>query len=85
MTEHRPLTLLVGPGECHERECGEYDTPDGYDDPGVERCSHITEEIVCAACSTEHDTNGLYGGTVYDPTIPWPCAHAAARPVEEAR
>jgi hypothetical protein len=69
---HAPVTLFVGTYECIERECPEYLTADGYDDPAIERCSHVTTEVVCILCSVEDD--GLY-----HETTPWPCADSAAQ------
>lgn len=62
---HEPITLIVGTLECLDRECDEYFTADGDDDPGVERCSHIREETVCAECSTERSEE------FWDPTVAW--------------
>ncbi len=75
-TDHRPLILLVGGQDCLDRDCEEYLTPDGDDDPGVERCSHIHEETVCAACS--EPPMGADG--IYETTEAWPCAYASAQP-----
>lgn len=72
-TEHRPLILLVGSEDCLERECEDYFTEDGNDDPGVERCSHIRKETVCAACSDEPNADGYY-----EHTVPWAGPHTKA-------
>lgn len=71
---HTPMTLLTGPINCVERECPEHHTPDGYNDPTVERCSHVTTTVVCGLCSIESD-HGFY-----DETTPWPCPDAPASP-----
>lgn len=72
MTEtrtHTPITLLVGSEDCFERDCEEHVTEDGENDPGVERCSHITEQTVCEQCSTERPDGE------YDPVVPWTGPH----------
>lgn len=69
---HHPMILIVGTVDCLERECEEYVTEDGENDPGVERCSHLREETVCAACSGP-ENDGLY-----EHTVPWPCPLAPA-------
>lgn len=56
---HEPVTVLVGTLECHDRECDEYFTEDGDEDPDVERCSHIREE---RACSCQRGPDGEYDG-----------------------
>lgn len=61
---HYRLLLLVGGEECLDRECEEYATEDGEPDPGVERCSHIREEFVCAGCSDGPNTDGEYDRVV---------------------
>ncbi|BBB01041.1 hypothetical protein RVR_8274 [Actinacidiphila reveromycinica] len=73
---HHPITLLVGGQECLDRECEEYATEDGGNDPGVERCSHIREEIVCAQCSTM--TREGY----WENTVPWTGPHATTGGVQ---
>lgn len=65
--KHEAITLLSGTQECMDRECEEYSTPDGADDAGVERCSHIREEQVCRDCSVQND-DGTWGYT-----FPAPC------------
>ncbi|MEU1663645.1 hypothetical protein ABZ547_08515 [Streptomyces sparsogenes] len=70
-TTHRPLTVFVGSPDCLERECDEYFTANGDEDPGVERCSHITTEEVCADCSVELNDGFMQS------TVPWPCRTAA--------
>lgn len=70
---HAALALLVGPLECLERECDEYVTEAGDDDPGVERCSHVRLQHVCVDCSTQ-----LPDGD-WDPVVDWPCTPAANR------
>lgn len=70
--EHRPFTILSGDYACLERDCEEYVDEDGYDDPGVERCSHITTETACS-CSAEHLDEAE---EFYTATNPWPCTHA---------
>lgn len=74
-TDHRPLILLVGGEDCLDRDCEEYVTENGDDDPGVERCSHIREEFACAGCSGPVNSDGNY-----EATVAWPCAHAPAQP-----
>lgn len=71
-TSHRPMTLYVGTYDCLERECAEYLTEDGYDDPGVERCSHVLTQQVCAECSTELPDE------TYESAVAWPCSEAGA-------
>lgn len=66
-TAHRPLALWVGSGECLERDCDDYADEDGEPDPGVERCSHIRDELVCGGCSIAGDDGE------YETTVPWPC------------
>lgn len=46
--EHQPVQVWVGGIDCLERECDEYYTDDGDDDPTVDTCSHIREETVCS-------------------------------------
>ncbi len=65
-TPHHLLTLLVGGEECLDRECEDYFTDNGEPDPGVERCSHIRTETVCAGCSGEPNADGEY-----EHTVPW--------------
>jgi hypothetical protein len=67
----RPMTLLIGNGDCLEGECDEYATEDG-DDSGIDRCSHLTEGLYCAEHSTENEDGHV------DPAEPWPCQYAAA-------
>ncbi|MDT0306160.1 hypothetical protein RM780_04180 [Streptomyces sp. DSM 44917] len=69
---HAPLLIFAGPVECLERECEEYATEDGHDDPGVERCSHIRVEEVCAGCSTQTDDGEFVA------VVAWPCRTADA-------
>lgn len=57
-TEHQPVIVLVGIRDCLDRECDEYFTEGGDEDPGVERCSHIREE---QACSCQRGPDGEYG------------------------
>lgn len=64
---HEPVTVWIGTYECLDRECEEYVTEDGDDDPGVERCSHIREEL---ACSCQREGDGEYGSV--------PCLAATA-------
>lgn len=71
--EHRPMILLVGGEDCLDRDCEEYVTEDGDDDPGVERCSHIHEETVCVACTGEPNADGHY-----ERVAPWTADHSAA-------
>lgn len=66
---HRPLTLLAGPRECLDCECEDYFTGDEQD-LSVEMCSHIREERVCAACSTEQPDGE------FSTVTPWPCPQA---------
>jgi hypothetical protein len=73
---HSPLILLVGTADCFERECEEYVTEAGDDDPGVERCSHIREETICVGCSAEPNADGDY-----EQTVTWSDDHAAAEGV----
>lgn len=63
--QHQPITILAGPQECLDRECEEYATEDGDDDPGVDHCSHIAEEQICGQCSTEQPDGE------YEPAVPW--------------
>lgn len=64
---HVMIVLLVGPPDCFERECEEYLTDAGENDPGIEHCSHITEQQVCEGCSTENADDE------YDTVVLWPC------------
>ncbi|MCX4450638.1 hypothetical protein [Streptomyces sp. NBC_01789] len=57
--DHQQVTVWVGTLECLERECEQYFTDDGDHDPGVERCSHIREEL---ACSCQRNQDGEYDG-----------------------
>lgn len=66
---HQPVTVWVGILECLDRECEEYFTEDGDVDPGVERCSHVREEVVCS-CQRQGD--GEYGAS--------PCPALVAAP-----
>lgn len=72
--DHRPVILLVGGEDCLDRECDEYFTDDGEPDPGVERCSHITEEQVCEQCTGPQPPGGYYDNAT---TVPWTDDHAA--------
>lgn len=54
---HEPVTILVGTEDCLERECEEYVTEDGDDDPTVETCSHIRTEV---SCSCKRQADGEY-------------------------
>ena len=56
--EHQQVTVWVGTTECLERECEEYFTDEGDTDPGVERCSHVREEL---ACSCQRGDDCEYG------------------------
>ena len=74
VTQHRPIVLLTGSEDCLDRECEDYFTEDGEPDPGVERCSHIREETVCAACSGTPDADGNY-----EHTVPWAGPHTTPK------
>jgi hypothetical protein len=76
ITRHAPLTLLVASSECLDRECEEYFTEAGDDDPGVERCSHIREQQVFVGCSVQ-----LPDGD-WAPVVDWPCTPAAPSDVD---
>lgn len=71
---HQPVTVWVSTLECFERECDEYATDDGDDNPAVERCSHISFELVCGGCSVA----GSDGE--YETTESWPCPVAEPTP-----
>lgn len=70
---HEPLVLLIGSEDCLDRDCEEYFTEDGEPDPGVERCSHIREGVICQQCSDEPNADGYYVRSVA-----WTADHAAA-------
>ena len=67
--EHQPVQVWVGGIDCLERECDEYFTDDGDDDPTVDTCSHLREATSCSC-------RRLPGGD-YD-LEPCPLATAAA-------
>lgn len=70
--ECRPMTLSVGLTECGERECEEYLHEDGEDN-GLDRCSHLHDELFCVEHSTLYETDeGEHG---VDEAEPWPCQH----------
>ncbi|MFC7934465.1 hypothetical protein [Streptomyces cinereoruber] len=50
-SRHAPVKLPLGPWQCIDRACGEYEAPDGSDLPDVEYCSHVTVLVLCSACS----------------------------------
>jgi hypothetical protein len=68
--QHTPITILVGPADCFERDCEEYATDEGDNNPDVQNCSHIREQVICEQCSTE----GPEGD--YEPAVPWTGPHA---------
>lgn len=70
---HEPVPVFVGTYECLDRECDEYFTDDGDEKTNMERCSHITTEVICGGCS-KADGHGYY----YEPTVPWSGTHTAA-------
>ncbi|MBD3004769.1 hypothetical protein [Streptomyces sp. 5-10] len=56
--EHQEVPVWTGPLDCLDRECDEYFTEAGDDDPAVKVCSHIREEV---SCSCRRLGDGEYG------------------------
>ncbi|MET7296599.1 hypothetical protein ABZS79_31620 [Streptomyces griseoloalbus] len=50
-SQHTPIELPVGPWDCIDRACEQYEAPDGSDLPDVTYCSHVTVLLLCSACS----------------------------------
>ncbi|GAA1781126.1 MULTISPECIES: hypothetical protein [Actinomycetes] len=75
-TTHQPTTVYAGPVDCIERECEEFWDDEGEDRPGVNLCSHIAAEQICAACSEPPKEEGGY----WQRTVAWPCKHVAPEP-----
>ncbi|MGX1025391.1 hypothetical protein RKD37_000173 [Streptomyces ambofaciens] len=58
-SRHIPIEVPVGPWDCIDRACEQYEAPDGSDLPDVTYCSHITVLVLCSACSGASANHGI--------------------------
>jgi hypothetical protein len=64
-SQHVPIELPVGPWDCLDRACKQYEGPDGSDLPDVTYCSHVTVLVLCSGCS------GASANHAIKQEIPW--------------
>ncbi|GHB04056.1 hypothetical protein GCM10010330_67980 [Streptomyces tendae] len=81
-SRHVPIEVPVGPWDCINRACEQYEAPDGSDLPDVTYCSHVTVLVLCSVCSGASANHGIKYEISWDD-----CAErdVTARPTQLAR
>ncbi|MEU5298617.1 hypothetical protein [Streptomyces umbrinus] len=65
-SQHVPIEVPVGPWDCLDRACEQYEAPDGSDLPDVTYCSHVTVLVVCSACSGASANHAIKNEIAWD-------------------
>lgn len=65
-SQHTPIELPVGPWDCIDRACEQYEASDGSDLPDVTYCSHVTILVLCSACSGASANHAIKNEIAWD-------------------
>jgi hypothetical protein len=68
-SQHTPIEVPVGPWDCIDRACEQYEGPDGSDLPDVTYCSHVTVLVLCSACSGASANHAIKNEIAWDDCI----------------